>query len=168
MIAARYARFEAPTTHITSGGLGTMGFALPAAIGAALGAPDRTVIAVIGDGGFQMNVQELGMILDTGVPVKIVVLNNQYLGMVRQWQELFHESRYAETELRNPDFIRLASAWGVPGLKVDARDDLASAIESMLACPGPFLLEVRVEREENVFPMVPSGAAVSEMLLEAP
>lgn len=168
MAAARYCRFEAPTTSITSGGLGTMGFALPAAIGAKLGAPERTVIAIIGDGGFQMNQQELGMLLDTGAAVKIVILNNQFLGMVRQWQALFYESRYAQTEMRNPDFVRLAGAYGVPGLCVPTREDLPGAIAAMLACPGPFLLDVRVEREANVFPMVPAGAATASMLLEAP
>lgn len=168
MAAARYGRYEAARTSITSGGLGTMGFALPAAIGAALGDPSRDVIAIIGDGGFQMCVQELGMILDTGAPVKIVILNNEFLGMVRQWQQLFHERRYAETALRNPDFLRIASAWGIPSRRVHTRGELAGAIHDLLASPTSFLLDVRVEREANIFPMVPAGASVAQMLLEAP
>lgn len=166
MVASRYSRYEEPHTSITSGGLGTMGFALPAALGAKLAQPERTVIAIIGDGGFQMNVQELGTIMQTGAAVKIVLLNNSFLGMVRQWQQLFFDRRYSQTDMQNPDFVMLAAAYGIPGLKVEARHDLLGAITAMLTCPGPFLLDVRVEREENVFPMVPSGASISDIRLE--
>jgi len=167
MITARYGRFECAHTSITSGGLGTMGFGLPAAIGAALGRPDRTVISVNGDGGFQMNLQELGTIMQTGAAVKIVVLDNRFLGMVRQWQELFYERRYSATEMASPDLVRLASAYRIPGVHVADRADLDGAIEAMLACPGPFLLHVSVEAQGNVFPMVPSGASISDIQLEA-
>jgi acetolactate synthase-1/2/3 large subunit len=166
MAASRYSRFERPRTSITSGGLGTMGFALPAAMGAKLGDPSRTVIAIIGDGGFQMNVQELGTIMQTGCAVKIVILNNSFLGMVRQWQQLFFERRYSQTDMANPDFLMLAAAYGIPGLRVDTREALPGAVDAMLAYPGPFLLDARVEREENVFPMVPSGASISDIKLE--
>lgn len=165
MMAARHYRFRAPLSHITSGGLGTMGFGLPAAIGAKLGAPHRQVIAVIGDGGFQMSVQELGTLKQEGIPLKIVILNNQYLGMVRQWQELFFDGRYAEVEMQNPDFVRLAASYGIPGACVDARGDLGNAVDEMLRAPGAYLLEVRVGKADNVFPMIPAGAAVSEIRL---
>ena len=165
MMAARHYRFRAPLSHITSGGLGTMGFALPAAIGARLGAPHRQVIAVIGDGGFQMSVQELGTLMQEGIPLKIVILNNQYLGMVRQWQELFFDGRYAEVEMQNPDFVRLAASYGIPGACVDDRGDLGKAVNEMLRAPGAYLLEVRVGKADNVFPMIPAGAAVSEIRL---
>ncbi|MDX1512794.1 MAG: biosynthetic-type acetolactate synthase large subunit [Gammaproteobacteria bacterium] len=166
MIAARHYRFRAPLSHITSGGLGTMGYALPAAIGAALGAPDRQVIAVIGDGGFQMSMQELGTLVQEDLPLKIVILNNQYLGMVRQWQELFFDGRYAGVAMQNPDFVALCASYGLPGTTVDAREDLPGAVERMLETPGAFLLEVRVGKTDNVFPMIPAGASVSEIRLE--
>lgn len=168
MVASRYYRFSEPHSHITSGGAGTMGFALPAAMGAKLARPDKMVVAVVGDGGLQMTIQELGTIMQHNIPVKIMVLNNGYLGMVRQWQQLFFESRYAFTELNNPDFIALASAYGIQAGRVTDRRNLAESIEDMLLDKGPYLLEVVVKKEENVFPMVPSGAGVGEMLLEAP
>lgn len=165
MMAARYSRFEAPNTSITSGGLGTMGFALPAAIGAKIGAPDKTVVAIIGDGGFQMTLQELGMIMQTRAAVKVVILNNSFLGMVRQWQELFFESRYSATEMENPDFVVLASAYGIKADRVTEREQLKRSIREMLEHPGAYLLDVVVEQQGNVFPMVPSGASVSDISL---
>jgi acetolactate synthase-1/2/3 large subunit len=167
MAAARYSNFATIRSNVTSGGLGTMGFGLPAALGAKLGAPDRTVVLFVGDGGVQMTVQELGTILQTGAAVKVVILDNAFLGMVRQWQELFFDRRYSETEMVNPDFVKLAGAYGIPALKVEQRGELAGAIASMLAHPGPYLLDVVVEREGNVFPMVPSAASVSDVKLEA-
>jgi len=166
MIACRYAHFNKTKSNITSGGLGTMGFCLPAAIGAKMGAPDRDVIAVIGDGGFQMTVQELGVILQTGVNVKILILNNEFLGMVRQWQQLFFDKRYASTEMVNPDFQLLAQAYGIKAQRVSERDELGTALKNMMEHDASFLLEVMVGKENNVFPMVPSGAAVSEIRLE--
>ena len=168
MIAARYFKFNRSRSVVTSGGLGTMGFGLPAAVGAQIGAPDRTVVTFIGDGGFQMTMQELGTISQEKIPVKIVILNNNFLGMVRQWQELFFEKRYSFTELVNPDFIKLAGAFGIPAKKVVKGADLESAIEEMLNTDGPYLLEVVVEKEDNVFPMVPTGASVSDIILENP
>lgn len=165
MIACRYAKFEKSKSNITSGGLGTMGFALPAAIGAKMGAPEREVVAVIGDGGYQMTIQELGTIFQTKVPVKIVVLNNDFLGMVRQWQQLFFDKRYASTEMTNPDFITIAKGYHIEAKKVTKREDLASAVEDMIASENAFFLEVSVEKEDNVFPMVPSGASVSDIRL---
>ena len=165
MVASRYSRYEERQTSLTSGGLGTMGFALPAALGAAVACPDRTVLCVVGDGGFQMTVQELGTIMQTGAAVKIVLLNNRFLGMVRQWQSLFFDGRYSNTELMNPDFVRLASAYGIPGLVVHERKDLGGAVDAMFAHKGSFLLDVRVAREDNVFPMVPAGASVAEVRL---
>ncbi|PRP67373.1 biosynthetic-type acetolactate synthase large subunit [Nonlabens agnitus] len=166
MVACRYADFKQTRSNITSGGLGTMGFALPAAIGAKMAAPDRQVVAVIGDGGYQMTIQELGTIFQTKVPVKIVVLNNEYLGMVRQWQQLFFDKRYASTEMINPDFIKIAEGYNIKAKLVTDRKDLASAVEEMMKCDEAYFLEVRVEKEGNVFPMIPTGAAVSEIRLE--
>ena len=143
-----------------------MGFCLPAAIGAKMGMPDREVIAVIGDGGFQMTIQELGMILQTGVAVKILVLNNEFLGMVRQWQELFFDRRYASTEMINPDFQLIAQGYGIASSRVSKRDLLDDAIRTMLKHDGSYLLEVMVGKENNVFPMVPAGACVSKIRLE--
>jgi acetolactate synthase-1/2/3 large subunit len=165
MVTSRYARFNHSRRHITSGGLGTMGFALPAAIGAKFGAPGQTVVAVIGDGGFQMTLQELGTIMQTGVAVKIIILNNQFLGMVRQWQELFHERRYSFVDIQSPDYVRVASGYGIPGRQVSARPELAAALREMLESPGAFLLEVMVTRENNIFPMVPQGCSVAEIRL---
>lgn len=143
-----------------------MGFALPAAIGAKMGAPDREVVAVVGDGGFQMTLQELGIIHQHKLPVKIVLLNNDHLGMVRQWQELFFESRYASTVMINPDFVRIAEGYFIPARRVDSRPELAGAVQELIDSEGPAFLEVRVEREDNVFPMIPSGASVSEIRLK--
>jgi acetolactate synthase-1/2/3 large subunit len=142
-----------------------MGFALPAAIGAKMGAPKREVVAYIGDGGYQMTCQELGTILQTGVAVKIVVLNNEYLGMVRQWQQLFFDKRYASTTMVNPDFIKLAEAYDIQAKKVSKREDLAGAVKEMIASDQSYFLEVMIEKEDNVFPMVPTGACVSEVRL---
>ena len=166
MIACRYAKFNQSKSNVTSGGLGTMGFALPAAIGAKMGAPERPVVAIIGDGGYQMTIQELGTIFQTKVPVKIVVLNNDFLGMVRQWQQLFFDRRYASTELINPDFVAIAKGYYIDAKRVSKREDLAGAIEEMLASDGPYFLEVTVEKEDNVFPMIPTGASVSDIRLE--
>ena len=166
MIACRYAEFVRSKSNVTSGGLGTMGFALPAAIGAKMGAPDRQVVAVIGDGGYQMTIQELGTIFQTGVAVKILVLNNEYLGMVRQWQQLFFDRRYASTEMTNPDFVTIAKGYHIPAEKVTERKDLAAAIEEMINAEGPYFLEVAVEKEDNVFPMIPTGASLNEIRLQ--
>ncbi|UII75688.1 biosynthetic-type acetolactate synthase large subunit [Flagellimonas sp. HMM57] len=166
MIACRYAKFEQSKSNITSGGLGTMGFALPAAIGAKMGAMDREVVAIIGDGGYQMTIQELGVIFQHNVPVKIVVLNNDHLGMVRQWQELFFESRYASTVMVNPDFVKIAEGYHIKSKRVSARPELKNAITEMIASKDPYFLEVKVEKEDNVFPMIPSGASVSDIRLK--
>lgn len=166
MVACRYYKFAETDSNVTSGGLGTMGFALPAAIGCKLGKPERHVIAVIGDGGFQMTIQELGTIFQYNIPVKIVILNNNFLGMVRQWQQLFFERRYSSTELVNPDFQLIAQGYGIKCQKVEAREELRQAVDTMLNHEGPYLLEVIVEKEENVFPMVPSGDSVSNIRLE--
>ena len=165
MIACRYAKFNKTKSNITSGGLGTMGFALPAAIGAKMGAPKREVIAVIGDGGFQMTIQELGTIFQTGVPVKIVVLNNEFLGMVRQWQQLFFDKRYSSTEMVNPDFIAIANGYQIESERITKREDLKESIQKMIDSPKPFFMEVLVGKEDNVFPMIPTGESVSNMRL---
>ena len=166
MMTSRYYRFDQERSHITSGGLGTMGFCLPAAIGAKIGASDREVIAIIGDGGFQMTVQELGLIMQYQVGIKILILNNEFLGMVRQWQQLFFDSRYSFTEMENPDFIKLSESYGIEANKVSEREDLEEAFDKWLNTEGPSLLEVMVEKEENVFPMVPTGSCVSKIRLE--
>ena len=166
MIACRYAEFTTSKSNITSGGLGTMGFALPAALGAKMGAPEREVVAVIGDGGFQMNIQELGTIFQTQAAVKIVILNNDFLGMVRQWQQLFFDKRYASTEMVNPDFVQIAKGYFIEAKRVDNREDMNAAVEEMMRSEKPYLLEVCVEKENNVFPMIPSGASVSDIRLE--
>ncbi len=166
MVAWRYFKFRQSRSVITSGGLGTMGFGLPAAIGAKLGRPDRPVCLFVGDGGLQMTIQELGTIYQSKVPVKIVLLNNNFLGMVRQWQELFFDLRYASTELVNPDFQTISKGYFIPSAKVTKREELDKAIKKMVSTDGPFLLEVVVEKEGNVFPMVPAGASVEDILLE--
>ncbi|MEW2922193.1 biosynthetic-type acetolactate synthase large subunit [Muricauda sp. ANG21] len=166
MIACRYAKFKQTKSNITSGGLGTMGFALPAAIGAKMGAMDREVVAIIGDGGYQMTIQELGVIFQHNLPVKIVVLNNDHLGMVRQWQELFFERRYASTVMTNPDFVKIAEGYHIKSKRVVERSELKDAVEEMMASKGPYFLEVRVEKEDNVFPMVPTGASISDIRLK--
>ena len=165
MIACRYATFNHSKSNITSGGLGTMGFALPAALGAKMGAPDREVVAIIGDGGFQMTIQELGTIFQTQAAVKVVVLNNDFLGMVRQWQQLFFDKRYASTEMVNPDFVKIAEGYFIDAKRVTKRADLGKAVDEMMASDKPYFLEVCVEKEDNVFPMIPSGASVSEIRL---
>ena len=165
MIACRYATFNHSKSNITSGGLGTMGFALPAALGAKMGAPDREVVAIIGDGGFQMTIQELGTIFQTQVAVKVVVLNNDFLGMVRQWQQLFFDKRYASTEMVNPDFVKIAEGYFIDAKRVTKREELGKAVDEMMASDKPYFLEVCVEKEDNVFPMIPSGASVSEIRL---
>jgi len=166
MVTCRYASFNHSKSNVTSGGLGTMGFALPAAIGAKMGAPDREVIAIIGDGGYQMTIQELGTIFQTGCAVKIVVLNNEYLGMVRQWQQMFFDKRYASTEMVNPDFVKIAKGYFIDGKKIKKRENLKSSIKEMINSKKPYFLEVCVEKEANVFPMIPSGASVSDVRLE--
>jgi acetolactate synthase-1/2/3 large subunit len=166
MIASRYYQFKNPRTNVTSGGAGTMGFALPAAMGAKLAIPEKQVVAVIGDGGYQMTVQELGTIMQYKIPVKIIVLNNNFLGMVRQWQQLFHGKRYSFTEMQNPDFVKLAEAYSIAARKVVDRKDLSDAIKVMLEAETPYFLEIVVGKEDNVFPMVPAGAGVSEIILE--
>ena len=166
MVACRYARFKESKSNVTSGGLGTMGFALPAALGAKMGAPEREVVAIIGDGGYQMTIQELGTIFQTGAAVKIVVLNNEYLGMVRQWQQMFFEKRYASTEMINPDFVAIAKGYYIDAKKIEKRDELKTSITNMMNPNKPYFLEVKVEKEANVFPMIPSGASVSDIRLE--
>ena len=166
MVACRYAKFNSSQSNLTSGGLGTMGFALPAAIGAKMGVPEREVVAIIGDGGYQMTIQELGTIFQTQVAVKIVVLNNDFLGMVRQWQQLFFDKRYASTEMLNPDFVTIAKGYNIDAIKVSKRDKLDSAVKEMMLSKKPFFLEICVEKEDNVFPMIPSGASVSDIRLE--
>ena len=165
MVACRYANFKNSKSNITSGGLGTMGFALPAALGAKMAAPNREVVAVIGDGGYQMTIQELGTIFQTKAAVKIVVLNNDFLGMVRQWQQLFFEKRYASTEMVNPDFVKIAEGYYIKAKRVNKRDELPRAIEEMIKSNEPYFLEVVVEKEANVFPMIPTGSSVSEIRL---
>ena len=166
MIASRYYKFRKPNHIVTSGGLGTMGFALPAAMGAQMGKKDEKVIAIAGDGGIQMTIQELGTIFQYNIPVKIVVLNNSFLGMVRQWQQLFFDKRYSFTEMTNPDFIKIADGYGIAGKSVSQRSELENALKTMYNHDGPYFLEVKVEMEENVFPMVPSGDSVSNIRLE--
>lgn len=166
MVACRYAKFNSSKSVVTSGGLGTMGFGLPAAIGAWYGAPHRTVVAIIGDGGFQMTLQELGTIMQFGAKVKILILNNEFLGMVRQWQQLFHDRRYSFVNITSPDFVALAKAYYIDGQKISERKDLVSALETMINHDGAYLLEVMVGKENNVFPMVTQGSSVSDIRLK--
>ena len=165
MVACRYSEFNISKSNITSGGLGTMGFALPASIGAKMACPEREVVAVIGDGGYQMTIQELGTVFQTKAAVKIVVLNNDFLGMVRQWQQLFFDKRYASTEMLNPDFIKIAEGYYIKCKRVEKRSELADAVEQMIKSKEPFFLEVVVEKEDNVFPMIPTGSSVSDIRL---
>lgn len=167
MMVARYYEFRSPNSHISGGGLAAMGFSLPASIGVKFGNPDREVISISGDGGFQMNLQELAVIAQENLPVKIIILNNGYLGMVRQWQELFFEKRYAFTEIFSPDFVMLAKSYGIEGAKVDTRENLSEALDKLLASKKAYLLEIIVERQDNVFPMIAPGDSVSEIQLEA-
>lgn len=166
MLSARYFRFSRPLSIVTSGGMGTMGFGLPAAIGATFGAPDRTVCLILGDGGFQMTIEELGTIMEQGSPVKIILLNNNYLGNVRQWQELFFNRRYSFTPMMNPDYEKIADAYGIPSATVTEREQLDEAIDTMLATPGAYLLQVAVISEGEVLPMCCPGCDVDDMLLE--
>ena len=165
MVACRYANLKNSRSNITSGGLGTMGFALPAAIGAKYGAPERQVVAIIGDGGVQMTIQELGTVMQADLPVKMIILNNSFLGMVRQWQELFHDRRYSFVNIQSPNYVKVAEGYGIDAARIDNRSDLVSAIEKLYHSEGPFLLEIRVGMEDNVFPMVAQGSSVSEIRL---
>jgi acetolactate synthase-1/2/3 large subunit len=165
MVACRYAKFNLTRSNVTSGGLGTMGFGLPAAMGAKMGAPERTVVAILGDGGFQMTLQELGTIMQNHIDVKIIILNNHYLGMVRQWQELFNERRYSFTDIESPDFVALSKAYHIEAANISDRKNLKEGLKKMLDTKGPYLLEVIVGRENNVFPMVPQGCSVAEIRL---
>jgi acetolactate synthase-1/2/3 large subunit len=166
MVTARYYEFKKPHSYIASGGLGTMGFAIPAAFGAKMGAKDREVVGIIGDGCFQMTIQELGTIAQSGLAVKLIILNNNFLGMVRQWQQLFFDNRYSFVELQNPDFVTIAKGFGLDGNTCSARENLSDALDTMLKSQKGYVLEVIVEKEENVFPMVPAGTSVSEIRLE--
>ncbi len=166
MMAARYFKYSKKRSIVTSGGLGTMGFGLPAAIGATFGSPDRTVCVFMGDGGLQMNIQELGTVMEQKAPVKIILLNNNFLGNVRQWQAMFFNRRYSFTPMMNPDYMKIASAYAIPARRVMKREELAAAIDEMIATDGPFLLEACVEEEGNVMPMTPPGGSVNQMLLE--
>ncbi|ERI80939.1 acetolactate synthase, large subunit [Bacteroides pyogenes F0041] len=166
MMAARYFKYTQERSIVTSGGLGTMGFSLPAAIGATFGRPDRTVCAFMGDGGLQMNIQELGTIMEQQAPVKIICMNNNFLGNVRQWQAMFFNGRYSFTPMQNPDYMKIAEAYGIPSRRVFAREELKAAVDEMLATDGPFLLEACVQEEGNVMPMTPPGGSVNQMLLE--
>jgi len=165
MMSTRYFKYTQSRSIVTSGGLGTMGFGLPAGIGAKYGAPDRTICIFVGDGGLQMTIQEFGTIMEYGVDVKIILLNNNYLGMVRQWQELFFDERYSETHLKNPDFIKIADAYNIRGRKVSKREELDDAIDEMLEHKGAYLLEVVVETKGMVYPMVPAGGTVTNIML---
>jgi acetolactate synthase-1/2/3 large subunit len=165
MSVARYYKFTEPNSLVTSGGMGTMGFGLPAAVGAKIGRPDKQVIAFIGDGGFQMTIQELGTIMHFKIPVKIIILNNNFLGMVRQWQEMFFNKRYASTEMLNPDFITIAKGYSIPGKRVTKREDLKKSLVEMLESDGPYILDIAIDAEGNVLPMVEPGASVSEVTL---
>ena len=165
MVACRYAKFNSSRSNVTSGGLGTMGFGLPAAMGAKLGTPDRTVVAIIGDGGFQMTLQEMGTIMQNNIGIKIIILNNHFLGMVRQWQELFNDRRYSFTNIDSPDFVALSRAYHINAENISERKNLEEGIRKMLETEGPYLLEVKVGKENNVFPMVPQGCSVSEIRL---
>ncbi|RYY69772.1 MAG: biosynthetic-type acetolactate synthase large subunit, partial [Chitinophagaceae bacterium] len=165
MVTCRYAKFNQSKSNVTSGGLGTMGFALPAAIGAAFGDTNRTTVAIIGDGGFQMTLQELGTIMQFKPNVKIIILNNQFLGMVRQWQQLFHEKRYSFVDITSPDFVQVAKGFGIPAKSISKREELVNSLKELLENDGSFLLEIMVGKENNVFPMVPQGRGVAEIVL---
>lgn len=166
MMAAQFYQYNQTKSNVTSGGLGTMGFALPAAIGAKMANPGKQVIAIIGDGGFQMTLQELGTIMQNNIGVKIIILNNEYLGMVRQWQQMFFEKRYSFTNIQSPDFVALAASYNIKGIKVEKQEDLSNALDQLLNTENAFLLEVKVAKEDNVFPMVPTGASVAEIRLQ--
>ena len=164
MWTAQHFCFRNPRTWITSGGLGTMGYGLPAAMGVHYARPDVPVFDIAGDGSIQMNIQEFGTLASNNIPVKVVILNNMFLGMVRQWQELFYDRRYSFTELPPVDFVKIANAYGIEGMRVESPDEVKSALQASLDCKGPFVMDFRIEREGNVFPMVPAGAAINEMI----
>jgi acetolactate synthase-1/2/3 large subunit len=164
MWTAQHFCFRHPRSWITSGGLGTMGYGFPAAMGAHFARPDVPVFDIAGDGSIQMNIQEMGTVAANRIPVKVAILNNMYLGMVRQWQELFFDRRYSFTELPPVDFVGIANAYGIDGIKVESPDEVLPALKASLECDGPFVMDFRIEREENVFPMVPAGAAINEMI----
>ncbi|MCB0450925.1 MAG: biosynthetic-type acetolactate synthase large subunit [Confluentibacter sp.] len=166
MMAAQFYQYNQTKSNVTSGGLGTMGFALPAAIGAKMANPEKQVVAIIGDGGFQMTLQELGTMMQNNIGVKIIILNNGYLGMVRQWQQMFFEKRYSFTDIQSPDFVALAASYNIKGQKVERQEDLNNALDQLLNTENAYLLEVKVAREDNVFPMVPTGASVAEIRLQ--
>jgi acetolactate synthase-1/2/3 large subunit len=166
MSVARYYRFTEPNSLVTSGGMGTMGFGLPASIGAKIGRPEKQVVAFIGDGGIQMTLQEFGTILQYKIPVKIIILNNSFLGMVRQWQDMFYSKRYASTHMINPDFVTVAKGYSIPARSVSEREELKSSIIEMLDAKGPYLLEIKIDNEANVLPMVEPGASVSDVTLK--
>jgi acetolactate synthase-1/2/3 large subunit len=168
MWVAKLYRYQRPNSHITSGGLGTMGFAVPAAMGVALARPDEPVWAISGDGGFQMNMQEIATMVQEGIPVKMAVFNNGYLGMVRQWQQFFHGRRYSATPIWSPDYVRLAEAYGIPGRRVETGAEVEDAVREALERPGPALVEFQIEQEANVFPMIPPGASLSEPIEAEP
>jgi acetolactate synthase-1/2/3 large subunit len=165
MTVARYYSFSNPNSLVTSGGMGTMGFGLPASIGAKTGKPDKQVVAFLGDGGFQMTIQELGTILHYRIPVKIIILNNGFLGMVRQWQDMFYSKRHASTELVNPDFVTIAKGYSIPAKIVSERKELKDSLVEMLEAEGPYLLDIKIDKEANVLPMIEPGASVSEVTL---
>jgi acetolactate synthase-1/2/3 large subunit len=166
MYAMRYYHYRKPNSWVSSGGLGTMGFSIPASIGAQMAAPDRTTVVIVGDGCFQMTLQELGTIWQHDLNVKIVIFNNNYLGMVRQWQQLFFDNRYSSVELKNPDFIAISEGFKIKASKVEDRAELSASLDVMFAHKGPYVLEVVIEKEENLFPMVPSGKACSDVILK--
>ena len=166
MFASRYFKYRSPRSIVTSGGLGTMGFCMPAAIGASFGAPERMILAFFGDGGFQMNIQELGTIMENQAPVKMIVMNNTYLGNVRQWQQMMFKSRYSCTHMMNPDYSKIAAAYNIPYRLITDRKELKDAVADMLKAKGPFLLEAAVEEEENVMPMIKPGNSVDEMIFQ--
>jgi acetolactate synthase-1/2/3 large subunit len=168
MWAARFYGYEHPNSHLTSGGLGTMGFALPAAMGAALGRPEEPIWVVAGDGGIQMNIQELATIVELGLPIKVAIMNNGYLGMVRQWQQFFHERNYSETRITGPDYVKLADAYGATGFQVLRASDVAATVEKAMAIDGPVIIDFVIEQEANVFPMVPAGQSNTNMIYQAP
>ena len=166
MMAAQFYQYNQTKSNVTSGGLGTMGFALPAEKKKKMANPGKQVIAIIGDGGFQMTLQELGTIMQNNIGVKIIILNNEYLGMVRQWQQMFFEKRYSFTNIQSPDFVALAASYNIKGVKVEKQEDLSNALDQLLNTENAFLLEVKVAKEDNVFPMVPTGASVAEIRLQ--